>query len=194
MRLAARRRLTIAAATVALVAGVVATAWSASAAPPAAPGGAVVNLQVLNVSDFHGQLDPLSGVGGAAALSAYWAQDRAANPNTLLLTAGDAVGASPPLSSFFQDRPTIDWMNYAGFDADTFGNHNFDAGLGRLQQQIDAADFDYLSANLANVEDNLAGVAPYKIYKFQGVKVAVIGVTNPEAPTLVTPAISAPSR
>jgi len=160
----------------------------AASAAPRIP----VDIQVLNVSDFHGQLDPLSisgvgNVGGAAALSSYWAADRAANPNTLLVTAGDAVGASPPLSSFFEDVPTIRWMNYAGFDADTFGNHNFDAGLGRLQSQIDAADFSYVSANLENVDANLTGVAPYEVFTLAGVKVAVIGVTNPEAPTLVTP-------
>ena len=151
-----------------------------------------VDIQVLNVSDFHGQLDPLSitgvgNVGGAAALSSYWQADRAANPNTLLLTAGDAVGASPPLSSFFDDDPTIDFMNYAGFDADTFGNHNFDKGLAHLQSQIDRADFPYVSSNLANLEGNLTGVAPYVIKKVGGVKVAIIGVTNPEAPTLVAP-------
>ena len=151
-----------------------------------------VDIQVLNVSDFHGQLDPLNitgvgNVGGAAALSSYWNADRAANPNTLLLTAGDAVGASPPLSSFFDDNPTIDFMNYAGFDADTFGNHNFDKGLAHLQSQIDRADFSYVSANLTNLEGNLTGVAPYVIKKVGGVKVAIIGVTNPEAPTLVAP-------
>src|SRR3990170_1997541 len=118
-----------------------------------------VDIQVLNVSDFHGQLDPLSinnvNVGGAAALSTYWQHDRAENPNTLLLTGGDAVGASPPLSSFFDDVPTIEFMNYAGFDADTFGNHNFDKGLAHLQEQIDLAEFSYVSANLANLDDNL---------------------------------------
>jgi 5'-nucleotidase len=151
-----------------------------------------VDIQVLNVSDFHGQLDPLSitgvgNVGGAAALSTYWQQDRAENPNTLLLTGGDAVGASPPLSSFFDDIPTIEFMNYADFDADTLGNHNFDKGLAHLQEQIDLAEFSYVSANLANVDDNLTGVAPFVIEKVGGVKVAVIGVTNPEAPTLVAP-------
>lgn len=150
------------------------------------------DIQVLNVSDFHGQLDPLNvfgvgSVGGAAALSTYWQQDRVNNPNTLLFTAGDAVGASPPLSSFFDDRPTIDFMNYAGFDADTFGNHNFDKGIAHLQAQIDRADFDYVSANLAHVQDNLSGVSPFVIKTVAGVKVAVIGVTNPEAPTLVAP-------
>lgn len=151
----------------------------------------VVKIQILNVSDFHGQLDPLSvsgvSVGGAAALSTYWAADRQANPNTLLLTAGDAVGASPPLSSFFGDEPTIRFMNYAGFTADTFGNHNFDQGLAHLQHQIDVADFDYVSSNLRNLRHNLQGVSPYVIKKVDGVRVAVIGVTNPEAPTLVAP-------
>jgi 5'-nucleotidase len=164
---------------------------------PALPASAgtradVVDIQVLNVSDFHGQLDPLSitgvgNVGGAAALSTYWAQDRAANPNTLLLTGGDAIGASPPLSSFFDDIPTIEFMNYADFDADTLGNHNFDKGLAHLQEQIDLAEFSYVSANLANIDDNLTDVAPFVIEKVGGVKVAVIGVTNPEAPTLVAP-------
>src|SRR6266498_3993182 len=68
-----------------------------------------VNIQILNVSDWHGQLDPLvvgtTQVGGAAVLSTYFQAERAANPNTLTLTAGDAVGATPPVSSFFADVP-----------------------------------------------------------------------------------------
>jgi len=67
----------------------------------AAPSHGTVDIQILNVSDWHGQLDPLvvgtAQVGGAAALSAYFQADRAANPNTLTLTAGDAW--APPLRS-----------------------------------------------------------------------------------------------
>jgi 5'-nucleotidase len=190
------RRTLVATATAALIlplAGLVpGTAAVAKKDKKESKRNDTVAIQILNVSDFHGQLDPLNifgvgDVGGAAALSTYWQQDRAANPNTLLLTGGDAVGASPPLSSFFGDKPTIDFMNYAGFDADTFGNHNFDKGLGHLQDQIDLADFDYVSSNLKNLEDNLRGVSPFVIKKMRGVKVAVIGVTNPEAPTLVSP-------
>ncbi len=173
--------------------GAVALALVVTAVSQAAPSAAdsSVDIQVINVSDFHGQLDPLNiknvDIGGAAALSSYWAADRKANPNTLLLTAGDAVGASPPLSSFFDDNPTIDFMNYSGFGADTFGNHNFDKGLNHLQAQINWARFPYVSANLKNVDSNLRGVSPYVIKKVGGVKVAVIGVTNPEAPSLVAP-------
>lgn len=154
-----------------------------------------VTIQFLNVSDWHAQLDPLtvgSGttqrtVGGAATLSAYFKQDRAANPHTLTLTGGDAYGGSPPLSSFFNEVPAIEAMNAMGFDADTFGNHNFDRGIQGLQPLIDRAKFQYVSANLENLGANLNKVKRYHIFTVGGVKVAVIGITNPEAPTLVAP-------
>jgi 5'-nucleotidase len=153
----------------------------------------LVEVQLLTVSDWHAQLDPLSvsgigNVGGAAVLSAYWQADRAANPNTLTLTAGDAYGASPPLSGLFNEEPAVLAMNLMGFDADTFGNHNFDKGLAHLQQMINLADFPYIIANLKNLEGNLTGVVtPYKIFDVGGVKVGVIGIIDPDAPTLVFP-------
>ena len=146
-----------------------------------------IDVQFLNVSDWHGQLDTVSGVGGAAVLSAYFQMERAANPNTLTLTGGDAVGATPPISGFFQDIPAIEAMNLMGFQVDTFGNHNFDAGIARLQSQIDLADFQYVSANLKNRDANLTGVKDFEIFDLGGVKVGVVGITNPEAPTLVFP-------
>ena len=151
-----------------------------------------VEIQFLSVSDWHGQLDPLSitgvgNVGGADALSAYFQAERAANPYTITLAAGDSFGASPPLSSFFDEEPTVLAMGLMGFDADTLGNHNFDRGLDHLQSMIDLADFPYLSANLDHVEDNLDGVASYTVIEVGGVSVGIIGVTNPELPSLVLP-------
>jgi 5'-nucleotidase len=161
-----------------------------------------VTIQFLNVSDWHGQLDPNSiagvgNVGGAAEISTYWKQDRLANPNTLTFTAGDAFGATPPLSGFFNDEPAIKAMRLMGIQVDTLGNHNFDSGLAYLQNLIDLAalpsgaelgtPFSYVSANLQNVEDELDGVAPWKMFEIGGVDVAVVGITNPEAPTLVFP-------
>lgn len=156
-----------------------------------------ITLQFLNVSDWHGQLDPLGGIGGAAVISAYWQQERANNPNTLTLTGGDAYGATPPLSNFFDEVPAVLAMRLMGFDADTFGNHNFDRGIEHLQQMIDLASapagvqpgepFQYVSANLENRDDNLTGVKDFEIFDVGGVRVAVIGLTNPEAPTLVFP-------
>lgn len=166
------------------------TAASAGAGPSAPVE--TVDIQILDVSDWHAQLDPLSIsglglVGGAAVLSSYFQADRAANPNTLTLTAGDAYGAAPPLSSFFDEEPAVLAMNLMGFDADTFGNHNFDRGIAHLQSMIDLADFPYVSANLRNRDENLTGVKDFEIFDVGGVQVGVIGITNPEAPTLVFP-------
>jgi len=163
-----------------------------SAALAATPSNHTVDIQILNVSDWHGQLDPLvpvgsPAIGGAAALAAYFQAERAANQNTLTLTAGDAFGATPPVSNLFDDVPTIEAMNLMGFQIDTFGNHNFDRGIAHLQELIDLAKFQYVSANLRNREKNLTGVKDFEIFDVGGVKVAVIGITNPEAPTLVSP-------
>ena len=153
--------------------------------------GTPVELQFLNVSDWHGQLDPLvvgtSQVGGAAAISAYWQADRALSPNTLTLTAGDAFGATPPISNFFGDVPAVQALNMMGVQVDTLGNHNFDGGIAHLQGLIDLADYDFVSANLKNGKKELPDVAPWKVFEVGGVKVGVVGVTNPEAPTLVFP-------
>lgn len=151
-----------------------------------------VEIQFLSISDWHAQLDPLfvfgaGSLGGAAELSTYFQQERALNPYTLTLTAGDAFGASTPLSSFFNEEPAVEAMNLMGFDVDTFGNHNFDKGIGHLQQMIDLAEFQYVSANLKNRDDNLTGVKDFEIFDLGGVMVGVIGITNPEAPTLVFP-------
>src|SRR5215475_1364351 len=87
-----------------------------------------VTIQILAISDWDAQLDPLPGagvsVGGAAALSTYFRDERRANPRTLTLTAGNAFGASPPLSSVFEDVPAILAMRLMDFDADTLANHN----------------------------------------------------------------------
>ncbi len=171
--------------------------------PPVIPPGKPVTIQFLNVSDWHGQIDPLDifGVGrrgGASVISTYWQHDRAQHVGpTLTLTGGDDIGASPPLSNFFAEVPAILAQRLMGIEVGTLGNHNFDRGIDHLQQMIDLAmapasdepgqPFHYVSANLQNRDDNLTGVEDYRIFDLGGVKVAVVGVTNPEAPELVFP-------
>jgi 5'-nucleotidase len=164
----------------------------------------IVNIQFINVSDWHGQLDPLNGTGGAAELSTYWKALRTANPNSITLTSGDDFGATPPLSNFFDERPAVIAERMMGIQVNTFGNHNFDRSLAHLQQMIDLAGsptqpltpssiynngqpFQYVAANLTNMTGVLTGVLPYKIITVSGVKVAIIGLVNEEAPGLVKP-------
>lgn len=151
-----------------------------------------VDVQLLTVSDWHGQLTPVNvqgvgDVGGAPVLKAYFRQAERANPNTLTFMAGDSVGATPPISSAFADEPAIQAMNMLGVDADTLGNHNFDAGVERARRHIELASFPFVSANLSGLERELPGAAPWRMLHAGDVRVAVIGITNEEAPTLVAP-------
>lgn len=118
--------------------------------------------------------------------------DGVVNYNRVLVapaTAGDAVGATPPISAFFGDVPTIELMNKMGFDADGLGNHNFDRGEQYLRNTlIPLAQFIYLSAN---VVDSTGHTPPEwtaaHVFEVDGVKVGLIGFTNEDAPTLVFP-------
>ena len=168
-----------------------------AARPPAPPP---VDIQILNVSDWHGNLDPASAAGGSWNVSARWKIDRTARPS-LTLTAGDDFGASPPLSSFFDEAPAVKAERLMGIQVNTFGNHDFDRGIAHLQSMINLAGapstgtggdfpgqpFRYVAANLQNLTANLSGVDPIAYFNVGGAKVAVIGIVNEEAPTLVSP-------
>ena len=173
------------------VAAVVASLLAGGNGAQAAPEPAVTHIQLLTVSDWHGQivpLEPATGrVGGAAFLKTYFDEARAENPNTLTFMAGDSFGATPPISNFFGDEPAIRTMNMMGMSADTFGNHNFDAGVAHLQSLVDIAEFPFVAANLKGIEENLTGVEKRAMFTVDGVRIAVIGIVNEEAPTLVTP-------
>jgi 2',3'-cyclic-nucleotide 2'-phosphodiesterase (5'-nucleotidase family) len=182
-------------AAVLVFAGSLLVIAGASAGKPGPP--APVTIQILNVSDWHGNVDPVANVGGAWNISARWQADRAAYP-TLSLTAGDDFGAAPPLVSFFNDVPSIKAQRLMGIQVGTFGNHDFDQGISHLQAMVDAAGaptgadapgepFRYVAANLKNTDGSLSGIDPLHYFDVGGAKVAVIGIVNEEAPTLVLP-------
>jgi 2',3'-cyclic-nucleotide 2'-phosphodiesterase (5'-nucleotidase family) len=163
--------------------------------------GQYKEASILYISDFHGQLTPLSqaadtlgpsfGIGGAAYLKPWFDVYRAeARDGVITLSGGDAVGASPPISNFFGDKPTIETFNMLGMSADTLGNHNFDRGSEYLRTQlIPLAQFPYLASNVVfQSTDKLpAEWKASQVFEFNGFKLGVVGYTLPELPTLIFP-------
>lgn len=168
--------------------------------------GQYKEITILDISDYHGQLVPLSEaadnlsgggasnpsftIGGSAFLKPWFDVYRAEAPGgSITIAAGDSVGATPPISNFFGDTPTIEIMNMMGFGADGLGNHNFDKGQAYLRNTlIPLAQFPYLSANVVDVNGKTpAEWSPSRVFDFDGGKLALIGFTNEDAPTLVFP-------
>lgn len=183
--------------------------------------GQTVNVQILGVNDFHGNLEPpyaVSGrmTGGAAYLAAYLEKYSEANKNTIRVHAGDMVGASPLISSYFHDEPTVDAMNMMEFDIGTLGNHEFDEGGREMMRllnggqrndgkqykdgvntsnpEFEGADFPYVAANTVYASSGKPVLPPYKIIKKQGVKIGFIGVTTMDTPNIVVPDAVAPYK
>ncbi|MEO6313141.1 MAG: bifunctional metallophosphatase/5'-nucleotidase [Sphingomicrobium sp.] len=115
------------------------------AAPSVRPGP--VEVQILAINDFHGNLErpeaPLRvalssdqfatmQAGGAAVLASELSKLRTGHPQTITVAAGDLIGASPLTSAYFLDEPTIYAMNLIGLDLASVGNHEFDKGAGEL--------------------------------------------------------------
>ena len=85
--------------------------------------GATVTVQLLAINDLHGNLEPPSGsngrinaveAGGTEYLATHVKNAIAQQPNSIVVAAGDLVGASPIASSMFHDEPTIEALNPMG--------------------------------------------------------------------------------
>jgi 5'-nucleotidase len=204
-----RRRLLPLVAAMALLLVMVGTA---SGEAGAATSSRLIDVQLLAINDFHGNLDPPAGssgrigsidAGGVEYLATHIAQLEATNPNTLVVSAGDLIGASPLLSALFHDEPTIEAMNLLGLDFNAVGNHEFDEGAAELLRMQNGgchptdgcldgdgfagADFQFLAANVVRKDNGKTLFPAYRIRSFGGARLAIIGVVLEGTPSIVTP-------
>ncbi|MDD4653558.1 MAG: bifunctional metallophosphatase/5'-nucleotidase, partial [Methanothrix sp.] len=178
-----------------------------------------VELQILAFNDFHGQIEPPSGseilyynttnypfqaeLGGAPYLATQIKALKATNPSTVIVSAGDCIGASPLVSALFHDEPTVEALSKIGLDYSAAGNHEFDEGVAELQRmqygcchqedgcqdkdRFVGAGYYYLTANVVNNSTNNTLFPPYEVREIEGIPVAFIGVSLKNTPTVVTP-------
>jgi 5'-nucleotidase len=163
-----------------------------------------IKVQILAVNDFHGALDVgTSPLGGAEYMATIVKQKRAENINTVFISGGDLIGASPLLSALFHDEPTILAFNLMGLDYAITGNHEFDEGVAELQRMQDGgchpvdgclagdfpgATFKFLAGNVIRLQNGHTLFSSYKIRSFSGAKVAFVGIAYDETPSIVSAA------
>ncbi|WP_047396838.1 bifunctional UDP-sugar hydrolase/5'-nucleotidase [Chitinibacter sp. ZOR0017] len=214
------KMLTLAALPVAIAACGGATdnpvATPAPTATPAAVASGPIDVKILAINDFHGNLKPGTAkgvdasdaskavaVGGVEYLGTWIKTLKAKNPNNIVVSAGDLIGASPLISALFHDEPTIEAMNEIGLELNAVGNHEFDDGreeLLRMQNggchpkdgcsaagAFKGAKFKFLAANVIDDASGKSLFPAYQVKSFGGVKVAFIGMTLKNTPAIVTP-------
>jgi 5'-nucleotidase len=123
--------------------------------------------------------------------------------NSIIVSAGDLIGASPLISALFHDEPTIEAMNLIGLGILGMGHHEFDEGAAELLRMkiggshpVDGdldgdpflgADFEFLAANVVDDDTGETIFPTFTVKNYQGVRVAFIGMTLEGTPSIVTP-------
>ena len=148
------------------------------------------NIQLLQLSDFHGAIEGTSTNAGTALLTTAFAADRKAVASTFTLSTGDNFGAAPAISSQFEEIPTVESMNSMKFDVSTFGNHEHDRNLAHVQKVIGLSDFQWVASNYSSLEPLKSGTKSAKSYVIidrGDIKVGVVGANTEETPDVVFP-------
>ena len=206
----------------AIIATLCLAACAGQVAPAPQAARRPVEVQILAFNDFHGNIEPPSPVeireadgssrriatGGVSHLAAALAGLRGGHPNTITVSAGDTIGASPLISANYLDEPTIEAMNLLGLEFGSVGNHEFDRGTAELERMqtggcakytrripcavepFGGAHFRYLAANVvqANGSTIFPATALKRFATSSGtITVGFIGETLKGTADIVTP-------
>ncbi|HAF36963.1 MAG TPA: metallophosphatase [Sphingobacterium sp.] len=142
-----------------------------------------VKLTILHTNDVHSRIEPFpmdggkyQGLAGVARRSTLINKIRKEEEHLLLLDAGD-IFQGTPYFNLFGGKLELDLMTKLGYDAGTFGNHEFDNGLDGLVKYLDHAKFPFLTANYDFKGTVLEGrTQDYTIFHKGGIKIGVFGL------------------
>lgn len=143
-------------------------------------------LIILHTNDVHGRAVGTRGVWGYAAIAQMKQDLEEEGYGILLLDAGDASQGTPLVNLDF-GMSAIEFMNAAGYDAMSPGNHELDWGIDNLLLLRDAAAFPVLAANIT---DRISGDPKFQenvIFEAAGYKVGIFGLGTPESMTKTHP-------
>ena len=188
--------------------------------PPTQPTPHARELTIFSINDFHGNIQPKlptplmprlpdavtgeakpQAAGGVAYLAAALDKLREGRPDTVLVAAGDLIGASPQMSSLLSDEPTLAAMGDLGLVATALGNHELDAGMPELLRKVrgecpasgcawpdfKGPTFPYLAANLYDARTGKTLLPTHIIKDLAGYKVAFVGAITRDTPSVTVP-------
>lgn len=153
-----------------------------------------VKLRIIQTSDVHGCFFPYDFInrkpkeGTLARVITYVDSLRKHyGNNLLLLDNGDILQGQPTCYYCNYINPNIpnvaaEVINYMKYDAQTIGNHDIETGHEVYDKWIREVECPMLGANIIDTKTGKPYVAPYAIFKREGVKIAVVGMLTPAIP------------
>ena len=147
-----------------------------------------VTVTILQTSDLHGMVNPFDyaankeNATSMAHVATIVAQERAVDPDLLLIDTGDSLQANY-IQEFRNEEihPMIEAMNTLGYDAWVLGNHEFNFEFSSLEKAIAAFNGKTLAGNIYKA-DGTRWQDAYTIFEVKGVKVAIFGIDAPHIP------------
>lgn len=144
----------------------------------------LIKLTILHTNDVHSRIDPFpmdgsknEGQGGVAKRAALINKIRSEEKNVLLLDAGDMFQGTPYFN-YFNGELEIKLMSKMGYDAVTIGNHDFDAGIENLYNQLKKhanfkvvnCNYDFSSTSMYEINN------PFLVIEKHPLKIGITGV------------------
>lgn len=158
-------------------------------------------LTVLHTNDTHANLDTTSSPNNILRRLTAIRETKASSVNDLLVDAGDVFSGSLYFNQY-KGLADLEFMNLAGYDAMTFGNHEFDIDSRALSQFVGNAEFPFVSSNVNFSQDDILSqmfrdeigspaleknIYPAIIMEIDGEQVGLIGLTTEDTENIASP-------
>ena len=153
-----------------------------------------VTIKVIETSDVHGCFFPYDFInrrpmkGSLARVMTYVKELRQEyGKNVILVDNGDILQGQPTCYYCNYVKPEIpnvaaEVINYMGYDAQVFGNHDVETGHAVYDKWIREVKCPMLGANIVETSTGKPYVKPYTIIEREGVKIAILGMLTPAIP------------
>lgn len=160
-----------------------------------------VRVELAATNDTHGAIFPKGYTEGAAAHSSLASvcsymdslREAAGDDNVILIDCGDHLQGDNAtyyfnyVDSTEENHLVSRVFNFMDYDAVVVGNHDLEAGHPVYDRIARELGCPYLAANAVKVSDGEAYFDRYAVLERDGLRVAVIGFTNPNVKSWISP-------